>query len=491
MGNNNNCGCKCQNKPKEDELDLPMNQQMNENIKAHNIFNKDKYDTNNIHMSNSNEINTNIKAHYNTRKTPPRKDSIEDAIQMNLFEDNKITLNEFNNKDVDDDDKYKMKDQSVKIDTSVHSNNNNVNYNSYEKELEDDYEPKPKVYDVVVKQHQLEYNNNNNGKYCNKIPQLNLNEFTCDIDDNNNNCLQIETLKQNLTPNATHINNNHHNHYNNSNTFNTKSTPKQYNIPMYNINTDNDPLLNNNNVTSLSNHKHSKTNRASQTLLTSSKNGYLASEMVFTEPSKDNINPPSHFQLHNIQTTSPPVNQATSDIFTHHKIILKQSPSLPTSPTEFLNFIPDISLINNFLVDVLYYSELYKLNHNDNLSKPNNRKYISRFCVITKTSFKYFSSREKFITLQKPILSINLSQIKQVSLFQFENDIPISKPVHPHPHQPKQFIINNNVNKKLKTFHNFILLYDNVFEVFASENQEISNKFVSIINYYINDLNNL
>ena len=483
MGNNNNCGCKCQNKPKEDELDLPMKQQTKDTIKTHNIFNKDKFDTTTVHISNSNETNTNIKAHYNTRKTPPRKDSIEDAIQMNLFEDNKITLNEFNNKDVEEN-KYKIKEQSVKIDTSVH---NNVNYNSYEKELEDDYEPKPKAYDVVVKQHQLEYNsnnNNNNNKYCNKLPQLNLNEFTCEREDNN--CLQIETLKQNLTPNTTHIHNIHYN-----NTFNTKSTPKQYNIPIYNINTDNDPIINNNNnVDSLSNQKHSKTNRASQTLLTSSKNGYLASEMVFTETSKDNINPTSHFQVYH-QSTSPPLNQATSDLFTHHKIILKQSPTIPTSPNEFLNFIPDISLINNFLVDVLYYSELYKLNHNDNLSKPNNRKYISRFCVITKTSFKYFASREKFITLQKPILSIDLSQIKQVSLFQFENEIPTTKPTQSLTHHHKQFMINNNPNRKLKIFYNFILLYDDLFEIFASENQEISNKFVSIINYYINDLNNL
>ena len=279
------------------------------------------------------------------------------------------------------------------------------------------------------------------------------------------------------------------NHYNN--TFNTKSTPKQYNIPLYDINTESDPIINNN-ANSLSNQKHSKTNRASQTLLTSSKNGYLASEMVFTEASKDNLNPTSHFQFfRQTSTTSPLLNQVTSDIFTRHKIILKQSPTIPTSPNEFLNFVPDISLINNFLVDVLYYSELYKLNHNDNLSKPNNRKYISRFCVITKTSFKYFASREKFITLQKPILSIDLTHIRQVSLFQFENDIPTAKPTQPPAQHHKQFMVNNNPHKKLKIFYNFILLYDDLFEVFASENQEISNKFVSIINYYINDLNNL
>ena len=47
---------------------------------------------------------------------------------------------------------------------------------------------------------------------------------------------------------------------------------------------------------------------------------------------------------------------------------------------------------NNLLDDVIFYSELQKLNHNDNLSKGYNRKYITRFCAVSKKEFKYLTT---------------------------------------------------------------------------------------------------
>ena len=171
--------------------------------------------------------------------------------------------------------------------------------------------------------------------------------------------------------------------------------------------------------------------------------------------------------------------------FDHHKMHMKQS--IQTEEDVDLSKVIDkISLHNTFLDDVLLYSDLLKLIHNDNLSKPNNRKYTSRFCAVTKTEFKYYQTKENFITLQKAVNEIEFTAMKKVSLITFENDGNITD-------NSKKFSIKST--KKNKVLYNFIIIYsteygDN-YEIFASENEEIVNKWVAVINYFIDSLNNL
>lgn len=129
-------------------------------------------------------------------------------------------------------------------------------------------------------------------------------------------------------------------------------------------------------------------------------------------------------------------------------------------------------LVHSYLNDVLFYSNMFKVininNNNTNskslLSKHN--KYIPRFCVLTPSTFKSFISKEKFLTLQKPILSINLSHIKH---------------------------LHNNTHNTPQTYHHFTITYTpsssvELHEIFALPCKHTSTKFLTLINHYINTL---
>ena len=128
-------------------------------------------------------------------------------------------------------------------------------------------------------------------------------------------------------------------------------------------------------------------------------------------------------------------------------------------------------LTHSYLDEVLFYSNMFKvinininnINSKSLLSKHN--KYIPRFCVLTPSTFKSFISKEKFLTLQKPILSINLSHIKHL----------------------------HNTHNTPQTYHHFTITYTpsssvELHEIFASPCKYTYTKFLTLINHYINTL---
>lgn len=85
--------------------------------------------------------------------------------------------------------------------------------------------------------------------------------------------------------------------------------------------------------------------------------------------------------------------------------------------------------------------------------------------------------------------------MKKVSLIDFEDD---EKNKILTKKNFKNFDLKVNSKDKKPILHNFIIMFTtnldeqfNNYEIFASENEEIANKWVSVINYFIDSLNNL
>jgi hypothetical protein len=53
---------------------------------------------------------------------------------------------------------------------------------------------------------------------------------------------------------------------------------------------------------------------------------------------------------------------------------------------------------------------------NNEIKAHSTQMFSSRFCLITKTEFRYYKSKEQFLTLQKPLCIIPYFQINEINL---------------------------------------------------------------------------
>ena len=164
----------------------------------------------------------------------------------------------------------------------------------------------------------------------------------------------------------------------------------------------------------------------------------------------------------------------------HHQIQLIESN---------FNLLQKMNLsMNPLYEDVFYYGDVQKLNHCDDLSKVSSRKYVNRFCAMTKNIFKLYHTKEKFISLQNPIISIEIAKIKKVSVISFNTDKTVNDYTY-------KFSVKLKYLKK-KNRTNFIIVYSDEnnkddYEIIASDNEEIVIRWVSLINYCIDQLNDI
>ena len=438
MGNNLRCGCKCQNKQNEDEMNFPQEPSM----KAE----KTKQSSDNFCKDDNipNELQTKGKVLVSQSER-----SNDENIQMEVYDDNNLL-----NKEVKSSNKFKKHNpplQEIEEDNSPHQddkismperieNIDDIEDNNLQEEEIINTNKKEEIAKETLSNLKKENNVNTNNIVKESIissltEQFNKEEIEIDFDHN-----QMETLKKNLLLSK------------------EKDPDKDIEVLTKEV--------------QIEENKPNKINKPIDTTSKSKKE----------KQSSSNIN---NFFSKELQKEVEIEDPAMKSFFDHHKMHMKQS--IQTGEDVDLSKVIDkISLHNTFLDDVLLYSDLLKLIHNDNLSKPNNRKYTSRFCAVTKTEFKYYQTKENFITLQKAVNEIEFTAMKKVSLITFENDSTISD-------NSKKFGMKNT--KKNKCLYNFIIIYsteygDN-YEIFASENEEIVNKWVAVINYFIDSLNNL
>ena len=84
--------------------------------------------------------------------------------------------------------------------------------------------------------------------------------------------------------------------------------------------------------------------------------------------------------------------------------------------------------------------------------------------------FQCYNSKDKFI-LNNSLTKINIKDIKKVNLCEFKTDNNKS--------------INNN--NKIILYHFILFANEDTFEVYASEKEELINKWVYILNFFINN----
>ena len=123
-------------------------------------------------------------------------------------------------------------------------------------------------------------------------------------------------------------------------------------------------------------------------------------------------------------------------------------------------------------------------------------------CIINKTEFKYYRSREQFITLQKPTKSINIKDIIEVNFidkysiiynyqkfkklnnfyfginYKINDNIDIENDIY-----DKKFLVKENENKK-NNINNTNIKTDLL--ILSSNDKELINKWILILNYLIN-----
>jgi hypothetical protein len=96
--------------------------------------------------------------------------------------------------------------------------------------------------------------------------------------------------------------------------------------------------------------------------------------------------------------------------------------------------------------DILFQSDLKKLINNE-ITAHSSQLYSNRFCMITKNEFKYYKSKEQFLTMQKPLFVAPFFLIIEANLIK-------SSP-------------------ELKRFDNFYIRLDNTNKIFEVPSSRI------------------
>lgn len=144
------------------------------------------------------------------------------------------------------------------------------------------------------------------------------------------------------------------------------------------------------------------------------------------------------------------------------------------------------------LEDILYQGELKKLITADSNKKPN-RTYTVKFCVISKAEISIYKSKESFLTLQKPIIVIPLVRIEEAVSVKGYNKMNLKKVDHFYlklNNEGKKNSLRSDVKNPMaqsseRRRSSTRDTEENIM-IFHSEKEDIVNKWVSIINYFLN-----
>ena len=149
----------------------------------------------------------------------------------------------------------------------------------------------------------------------------------------------------------------------------------------------------------------------------------------------------------------------------HHLYLRNSSTGLKIS-----NII-NLKLLNNNNDEILFESEIDKILFSG--EKIISKKYIERYWVCTKLEVRIYTSKQKFIHLQSPIHVYKYNKMKRACFVDFDNE-------------RKSNTLDTPAFKKKHDPCNFIIYFKNEsIEVFGSESEELIGKWVTIINYFI------
>ena len=133
----------------------------------------------------------------------------------------------------------------------------------------------------------------------------------------------------------------------------------------------------------------------------------------------------------------------------------------------------NIKLLNSSDDEILFQSEMDKILFSG--EKIISKKYIERYWTCHKLELRIYTSKQKFINSQIPIHVYKYNKMKRACLVDFDNN-------------RKSNTFETPAFKKKHDPCNFMIYFKNEsFEVFGSENEELIEKWVTIINYFIDN----
>ena len=101
------------------------------------------------------------------------------------------------------------------------------------------------------------------------------------------------------------------------------------------------------------------------------------------------------------------------------------------------------------------------------------KKYIERYWTCHKLELRIYTSKQKFLNSQIPLHVHKYNKMKRACLVDFDSN-------------RKSNTFETPAFKKKHDPSNFMIYFKNEsFEVFGSENEELIEKWVTIINYFI------
>ena len=213
--------------------------------------------------------------------------------------------------------------------------------------------------------------------------------------------------------------------------------------------------------------RNSKTHRKSVDM-TYQKNKLIIIEDTQSKNSKlSNLNPNTKLDLERNYLDDPIFNnKICKDYFSKNHIYPVNSNSI-----NIYSFIE----LNNPLIDkkdeTLFFSEISRVQI---IGKKNlNKNFIKRYCSSTKREFRIFNSKDKFLSLQKPIQIFTYKEMIKSCFIDFERE----------KNDKKNIESDSSENKEPICF--IIYFKKERFEMFACETIEYAEKWVSLFNYLI------
>jgi hypothetical protein len=199
----------------------------------------------------------------------------------------------------------------------------------------------------------------------------------------------------------------------------------------------------------------------------------------------NNINNITNNNNENRQTTSNNINNKKLK----SKAILKnkneKNDKINYDNKKIKNFnifqiIPEKKLFSLKEDDIVFASDLERMINN---SDKGIITYSNRFCILTKSFFSYFSSKESFIRLKKPLFQINIQFITRIEEANLDENSYYFCLV---------FKLNDQILNSVKNINSFTTVNEeekNEKESmlgFKSSDEDLVIKWVSILNFFMN-----
>ena len=119
------------------------------------------------------------------------------------------------------------------------------------------------------------------------------------------------------------------------------------------------------------------------------------------------------------------------------------------------------------------------------IPKKNKIIYNDRFCILTKTTFAYYKSKENYLNLWKPLFSINIKNIKKVEQADLDDKTYYFGLICAINDETREYI------NKINTFENTNDFNKDEFLIgFRSKNIELIIQWILILNYLIENNEN-